>query len=343
MKHVIIIGGGIAGLTTAHELIEQNYKVTLIERNNIIGGLARTYQNEFNKICPYEYSWRAYGQWYQNVYNIMKRIPFNDKETVFDKLVILQGGEKTCSKKIPLYENLFSKLYFSDYLKILSFFIKYTFSCNERNINDYSKIKLREFIKKEKLSKNAEDFIGKIVGPYLGFDYHHASLYDLLYCNEMMKNNSSSEFNFSITSLPTNYVWFDPWIKLLKSKGVNIILNTEVIKININNNIINDIIINDLSIYPSEYKSIKADFYINCTGPEILQKILEPYNLYPNLKDFYHKINKVADNGHQIQLSIYYNINKKIFLDNKNTLAYLPNTPWLLMVLPTGHIWVTIL
>ena len=32
-------------------------------------------------------------------------------------------------------------------------------------------------------------------------------------------------------------------------------------------------------------------------------------------------------------------MDKKIFLSNKNTLAYLPNTPWLLMVLPTGHIW----
>ena len=74
MKTVIIIGAGIAGLTVAHELIEQNYKVILIERNDIVGGLARTYQNENNKICTYEYSWRAYGKWYQNVYNIMKRI-----------------------------------------------------------------------------------------------------------------------------------------------------------------------------------------------------------------------------------------------------------------------------
>ena len=56
MKHIIIIGGGISGLTAAHELIEQNYKVTLIERNDQVGGLARTYQNKKNKTCPYEYS-----------------------------------------------------------------------------------------------------------------------------------------------------------------------------------------------------------------------------------------------------------------------------------------------
>ena len=48
-KHVIIIGGGIAGLTTAHELVDQNYKVTLIERNDIVGGVARTYQDKEKK------------------------------------------------------------------------------------------------------------------------------------------------------------------------------------------------------------------------------------------------------------------------------------------------------
>jgi uncharacterized protein with NAD-binding domain and iron-sulfur cluster len=88
----LIIGGGIAGLTAAFELVEQGYDVTIIERNDIVGGLARTYQDETKKICPYEYSWRAYGNWYQNVYDIMKRIPFNNKEMVYDKLTVIQTG-----------------------------------------------------------------------------------------------------------------------------------------------------------------------------------------------------------------------------------------------------------
>jgi len=337
MKNIVIIGGGISGLTAALELVEQNYQVTIIERNNIVGGVARTYQDEKNKICPYEYSWRAYGKWYQNVYDIMKRIQFNSKETVFDKLVVLQGGNKTCNKKIKNYDNEINNLPYLDYLKLLPSGIKYYCSCDERNRNDYSKIGLREYINYLKLSKDTEDTIGKIVGPYLGFDYHNASVYDLIYFYEMLSNNSADEFNFSITSLPTNYVWFEPWIKLLKSKGVIILLNTEVIQIDMKINTINNIIIHDK--LSNTYNNIKADYYVNCTGPEILQKLLKPYKLYPNISGFYHNISKVAKNGNQIQLSIYYYIDKKIFLENKNTLAYLPNTPWLLMVLPTGHIW----
>lgn len=84
---VIIIGGGIAGLTTAHELLELKYDVILLERNDIVGGLARTYQN---KTCPYEYSWRAFGPYYSNVFNIMSRIKIKDNKTVLDNLVIIK-------------------------------------------------------------------------------------------------------------------------------------------------------------------------------------------------------------------------------------------------------------
>jgi hypothetical protein len=337
MKQVIIIGGGIAGLVASHELIEQNYTVLLIERNDIVGGLARTYQNEEKKICPYEYSWRAYGKWYQNVYDIMKRIQFDSTHTVYDKLVILQGGEKTCSKKIPSYEKTFKNIPLYDYLKIIIIIIKYILSCDQRNINNFSKIGIRQHIKTNNISIQTENVVGKIVGPYLGFDYHNASMYDILYNYEMMAYNSSPKNNFNISLLPTNFVWFEPWIKLLKSKGLVIKLNTEVQHINIHNKNIKNINIYDKSLNTKYI--LTADYYINCTGPEQLEKLLYPYKNINYLQSFYNSIDKVASNGRQIQLSIYYYLDRKIFLDNKNTLAYLPNTPWLLMVLPTGHIW----
>lgn len=334
MKNIIIIGGGISGLTAAHELVKYGYKIIIIERNDIVGGLARTYQNEKKKICPIEYSWRAYGPWYQNVYHIMKQIPFNDKESVFDQLTILQGGAKTCNKKIPNYQKTMDHIPFKDKIKILPYFIQYNISCKERNIDNFSHISLKKFLYKLKVSKYTEDSVGKIVGPYLGFEYTKSSLYDLLYFYEMMITNSSSKYNFNITKYPTNYAWFEPWVKYLSNNKVKIYTNTEVQNIFIQNNKIQYILIKNKF---KKYQKIKADYYINCTGPEVLEKILRPYkNIYNN---YYLSIDKVKKYGHQIQLSVYYYLNKKIFLDRKNTLSYLPNTPWLLMVLPTGHIW----
>jgi protoporphyrinogen oxidase len=41
-KHVVILGAGPAGLATAHELSSQGVQVTVLERNDYVGGLCRT-------------------------------------------------------------------------------------------------------------------------------------------------------------------------------------------------------------------------------------------------------------------------------------------------------------
>ena len=69
---VIIFGAGIAGLTVAHELIKNNLKIAIVEKENIIGGMARTSRYPDN--MPTEHSWRGYGPFYSNTYNIMKEI-----------------------------------------------------------------------------------------------------------------------------------------------------------------------------------------------------------------------------------------------------------------------------
>ena len=46
MKKAIIIGGGITGLSTAWKLSENGCKVNVIERDNSIGGLAKSIKIE---------------------------------------------------------------------------------------------------------------------------------------------------------------------------------------------------------------------------------------------------------------------------------------------------------
>jgi len=44
LKHILIIGGGPAGLTAAVELCRQNLRVTVFEKDKLVGGIARTEQ-----------------------------------------------------------------------------------------------------------------------------------------------------------------------------------------------------------------------------------------------------------------------------------------------------------
>ncbi len=51
-KPILIIGGGISGITTAIEIAETGHKVILVEKNPYLGGQVARMNNYFPKLCP---------------------------------------------------------------------------------------------------------------------------------------------------------------------------------------------------------------------------------------------------------------------------------------------------
>ena len=51
-KSIVIVGGGISGITTAVEAAEVGYEVTLIEKNPYLGGRVAQLNKYFPKLCP---------------------------------------------------------------------------------------------------------------------------------------------------------------------------------------------------------------------------------------------------------------------------------------------------
>ncbi len=45
-RHVVVLGAGIAGLTTAYRLIQEGLGVTVVEKSPMVGGLARSYERD---------------------------------------------------------------------------------------------------------------------------------------------------------------------------------------------------------------------------------------------------------------------------------------------------------
>lgn len=87
-KKVIVLGGGVAGLSAAHELLERGYDVEVLERNPTVGGKARSLMVPGTKL-PGEHGFRFFGRFYWHLIDTMKRIPYpipGDGETVFDRL-----------------------------------------------------------------------------------------------------------------------------------------------------------------------------------------------------------------------------------------------------------------
>ena len=104
-SRVIILGGGVAGMTAAHELIERGFEVVVLESGDIAGGKARSipvihegedtsgYQlasgagGSLQHRVPGEHGFRFFPGFYKHVIDTMRRIPSFDGSKVADHLV----------------------------------------------------------------------------------------------------------------------------------------------------------------------------------------------------------------------------------------------------------------
>lgn len=122
-RTVAILGGGVAGLSAAHELVERGYRVEVFERQGIPGGKARSirvveplpgpdlvggkafqsprYQSR-RPWPPGEHGFRFFPGFYRHVVDTMERIPF-EGGTVADNLVDASEVQIARYDKDPLY------------------------------------------------------------------------------------------------------------------------------------------------------------------------------------------------------------------------------------------------
>ena len=101
---VIILGGGVAGMSAAHELIERGFEVVVFERRYIAGGKARSIRvthegagtsghhltrytkGSIGHRVPGEHGFRFFPGFYKHVVDTMRRIPSFDGRKAADHL-----------------------------------------------------------------------------------------------------------------------------------------------------------------------------------------------------------------------------------------------------------------
>ena len=88
--NVFVVGGGVAGLTAAHELSERGYTVTIYEARTERGGKVRSWlvplTTQPTKKVPAEHGFRFFPGFYRHVTHTMDRIA-NGTSTVYQSLV----------------------------------------------------------------------------------------------------------------------------------------------------------------------------------------------------------------------------------------------------------------
>src|SRR6516165_9132370 len=100
---VVILGGGVAGMSAAHELSERGFEVVVLERRWSPGGKARSvhvapgsghelaqqikHKPTIGHNLPGEHGFRFFPGFYKHVVDTMRRIPSFDGRPVADHLV----------------------------------------------------------------------------------------------------------------------------------------------------------------------------------------------------------------------------------------------------------------
>jgi len=319
---VIIFGAGIAGLTVAHELSKNNLKIAIIEKENIIGGMART--SRYSDNMPTEHSWRGYAPFYNNTYQLMKEIHTNLDKTVYDNLI---NGINFISLENNINHN--KKVSFSDNCILFYWILYHILSGNLRSMHN----KEQSFRNKvySKISTNAKKQYIASIGPGLGLDAYAASIYHIGKYFEMSYFNDNKT-NWYFMNQPTSEAWFDPWYNHLKKNNIDFYLSNELQELEIINNTTVSATVNNKKFY--------ADNYVIAMNPFAVA------NLYKNNKlgkdTELDKFINITKGGPHIQISFRIGFSEKInmlpkdafiFADSKLNLTlyqqdnfWLPNT-----------------
>src|SRR6266853_1984672 len=181
---VAILGGGVAGLSAAHELAERGFKVHVYERKSVLGGKARSIPlpNSGANVrlpLPVEHGFRFFPGFYRHVIDTMRRTPYGVHGNVFDNLsiatrmLLARAGQteiawlarrpRTLEDLRTFLLELFTPLGVP--LDELNFFISRLLmgatSCAERRLGEYENIAWWDFIAAPRMSKVYQVYLGQ--------------------------------------------------------------------------------------------------------------------------------------------------------------------------------------
>jgi len=297
-KKIVILGGGVAGLSAAHELIERGFEVFVYELKNIPGGKARSINvpdtaSDGRRSLPGEHGFRFFPRFYKHVTNTMSRIPFgNNGHNVFDNLTEAKRAEMALYGKHPIkmltrfprdisdIETLLNETYDNDTglnkddIKFFSERLwKIMTSCYERRLAEYEKISWWDFIEAENRSEAYQNMLAiGLTRTLVAAKAKEASartggdiLLQLIF--DMITPGTSSD---RLLNGPTNDVWIDPWLAFLKEKGVHYTENAKTTLIKCDGEKITGatVIINNEEI------QVDGDYYIASLPVEVFSKLI---------------------------------------------------------------------
>jgi uncharacterized protein with NAD-binding domain and iron-sulfur cluster len=292
---VVVLGGGVGGLSAAHELAERGFEVAVYERRPDFGGKARSIPVPNSappgrNPLPGEHGFRFFPSFYKHLPDTMKRIPFAGK-SVFDNLVystrveIARTGNlaileptrfpQTLDDWTTVFQSLFSNLGIPD--DELLFFIDRLLvlltTCEERRLAEYENIAWWDFIDAKNKSQSYQKYLGEgLTRSLVAMKAEISSTRTVGYIDlQLMLGLMCNGGGFDrVLNGPTTAAWIDPWIAHLKTLGVSLQGNSMVHSLELDGRRVSKVLIDQRG----EISPVTADFYVSALPVEIMTGLL---------------------------------------------------------------------
>jgi uncharacterized protein with NAD-binding domain and iron-sulfur cluster len=250
---VVVLGGGVAGLTAAHELAERDFAVTVVEPK-ALGGRARSIgvpgtATDGRQDLPGEHGFRFFPGFYQDVIELMGRIPLpGGNGTVAGNLVELttmmyardgRRGEVvvdvstvedltmgTLLRRIGAWLSQGSALSADEALYYANRLMVFLTSCQERRRGQWEYLPWWDFVAAAGASAEYQKVCAIGTSRSLvAARAEVASTKTLGTVQEAFVLNNAGWAGYvsppdRVLNAPTNQAWIDPWVAYLASLGV---------------------------------------------------------------------------------------------------------------------------
>lgn len=297
---VAIFGGGVAGLSAAHELAERGFEVDVYESRDMFGGKARSIGQPQTGVqgradLPGEHGFRFIPGFYQHLPDTLKRIPFAGNSTVYQNLVrvpnVHLAGIKHPGLVLPahlprsttdfrqLLEPFFNRKEFGISTGELVYFsaklAQIATMSEERSFDVLEKVSWWDFVGAAKRSKGYQKYLatGLMRNLVAARPQDISARTGGTILLQLLYNAAGYGADLDrILGGPTNEMWIDPWVAYLRKLGVRFHSQEKLARFDVQNGKITSAQLE----HEGGATQVTADYYLAAVPVEVLQKALTP-------------------------------------------------------------------
>jgi len=300
MPKVAVFGGGVGGLTTAHELVDRGFEVEVFDlKTQYWGGKARSDTKKGSGTdgradLPGEHGFRFFPGFYKHLPDTMSRIPFaGNTNGVLDNLV--------ATSEFALYRENFPPFIapvnfpttidgWREALKALftplgigkdnvEFFVgqllKLAGSCQQRLDYEYDGRPWWDYVDAEARGVEYQRVLAQgLTRSLVAVQAKISSTRTVGTMFLQLLYNMLTPFvqTDRVLNGPTNDQWLNPWTAYLTGKGVQLNLNSTVLSFNMSGAALGSVTVNVNGVV----RDVIADYYVSAVPAEKMAALLTP-------------------------------------------------------------------